>query len=400
MEAIKAPDVRQEGRDIHLSWNGLLVEATVSDIISARDGPKAEVWVRHKTAGHIHGAMLNLMSTSGRVTFTKALVTRDPSTNWEEVVEQICILSTKMYREGEPLTLLEPRRRPEAGRFAIAPLLPIGQPTLWFGDGKSGKIMMALAAARAIRLGQSLAQCAVPAPLNIAYLDWEWDQDEHEDRLLRLGGDVTLFYRRCTAPLIDQARQLERQLSRAKIDIVVVDSLGFACGGNIKDPEPVLGFFAAVRTLAPTALIVHHVAKDSKEPYGSVYIRNSVRSAWYVLRGMLPEAGVLRCAFKHNAANSGQLQADMAFKLTFDEEAYTTTVEREDVGNVPELAEGKSIKAKILDAVRLKPKTRHELADELEEPVEKISVHLSQLGQQERLINMNGAWGMSSSRRA
>lgn len=381
----EVPQLRTEGDDIYFDWGDLALSVVLRNIGGGRDGVRAEVAVRHKEAGHYHQANLSLMSTSGRTTFAKMLATRDPSLDWSEIVEQFCVMASEQLRRGEPLELLEPKRKETSGRFLLNPLIPRGQTTLWFGDGGSGKSLLALAACRAIALEQDLGAMHTSGA-TVAFLDWEWDKDEHEDRLLRLGGDITIFYRHCTAPFADQAKMIKRDLDRERVDFVVIDSLGLACGGDLKEAEIVLKFFSALRGLnRQSSLVIHHVPKDKRDPYGSAYVKNSARSAWYVVRSSVDEKDGFRIVFQHRKVNAGPLLGSYGMRIAFDEEAYTTTVGAASA-RVPELVSG--VKDRILMVLdEYDGMTYQSLANELEMAEEKIRDHLSKLKKQGKAYN-------------
>lgn len=311
------------------------------------------------------------------------------------MVEQFSVMATEAYRNGTALTLLEPKLRTDAESYLIAPLIPFGVATMIFGDGAAGKSYLAEAIARAVTLGEPLLGMPTKE-CRVAYLDWEWDVAEHEDRLYRLGADATYLYRQCTAPLAQQVRSLSRQLDKAEVGFLIVDSLGYACAGDIRDPDSVMGFFQALRELNRTALVIHHVPKDTKEPYGSVYVRNSVRSAWYLVKSSLAEEDGFCAALRHNKANRGKLLAPLGMRFTFGDETTTLTIS--DPSQVAELLDtAPSVKAAILEILDVTPGlTAYELSEMLAASVDKVSVHLSQLKKQGRVANKDQRWALRS----
>ncbi|KKN34801.1 hypothetical protein LCGC14_0789810, partial [marine sediment metagenome] len=385
-----APILTKEGEDYRLTWpNGL--EAEVRYLTQGRDGPRGEVRVSSKLVGHLHQSMLNLMSGSSRDTFRKALERRDKEVDWQAHIEQICVLVVEAYRAGDPLTLLEPQLRSQESAYYISPLIPTGVPTLLYGDGGTGKSYIAAAIGRALTLGIPFAGMQA-REATVAYLDWEWDDEEHRDRLYRLGSDVTYFYRQCSVPLAHQTRILGRMFDKHGIDFIIVDSLGYACGGDIRDPDVVLAFFSALRILNRTSFVVHHVPKDSKEPYGSVYIRNSVRSAWYMMRSTLPEPDSFCAALRHGKTNRGRFEQPIGLQFSFTEE--TTTITRTDVSRIPELGEGLSLRDRILSLLAQKPLEAKDIALELGTKQTHIAARLTELRQAKKVTNVAGIWAL------
>jgi hypothetical protein len=79
--------------------------------------------------------------------------------------------------------------------------------------------------------------------------------------------------------LAKQVRGLLTVIEQEKIGLVIVDSLGQACGGDINTAESVIRMTNAIRKLGVPVLGIHHSNKQGL-PYGSVYIRNHARLMW------------------------------------------------------------------------------------------------------------------------
>ncbi len=397
-EPLPPPEMKREGQDIVFTWAIEGAQITVKDItITGRDGPRAEVWARDTTVGHLHVGMMNLLSTTSKHTFIKAVIARAPGTNWSDAVEQACVLAVEEHREGESLQLLVPEFR-EGGRdYAVAPLVPMGLPTLLFGDGGCGKSYLSLAIARAIALGEPLAGMTA-AEYRPAYLDWEWGEEEHAERLYRLGGgDITLLYQACRTSLVSQVRALGRKLDKEEVNFLIIDSLGLAAGGDPREPDVVLSFFGALRELGRTALVVHHVPKDSKEPYGSVYIRNSVRSAWYMVRSQARNNGEFLAALRHRKTNFSGFEKDIGLRFRFTEDR--TEIESTDARSVPELSDGSPLRQRIYDLLDgAEPQAANDIAVALDVPASQVSVRLSEMKRSETVVNVSGAWALRSQR--
>ena len=384
------PQLTRDGDDYLLTWDDGL-QAEVRYISQGKDGPRGEVRISSKLVGHLHQAMLNLMSSSSRDMFRRALERRDSEVDWQARIEQVCVLVVEAYRAGDPLTLLEPQLRDAKEAYFVDPLIPTGVPTLLYGDGATGKSYIANAIARSLALGIPFAGMGTRES-TVAYLDWEWDEDEHSDRLFRLGSDVTYFYRQCTVPLAMQTRVLSRLLDKSGIDFLIVDSLGYACGGDIRDPDVVIAFFTALRQLGRTCLVIHHVPKENREPYGSVYIRNSVRSAWYLLRSALPEDGGFAVALQHNKSNRGQKEQPIGLQFTFTE--TETKIIRTDAQKIPELAEGMSLRERIFSILKDQPMRAEDIVDALGARKAQVAARLTDLKQAQKVTNVSGLWAI------
>ena len=385
------PEIRHEGEDILLSWpDG--IEAEVRDIQQWRDGPRAEVRVssRLQEPGHLHQAMLNLMSSSSRDTFRRILHQRDPEVDWQAYLEQICILSVTAWRQGNPFLRIEPELRSQERAFAARPILPSGLPTIYFGDGGAGKSLFVQQLAGSLVQGEGFAGIYIDHPHNVGYLDWETDEADFSDRMARLGFGSGVWYRRCTAPLVQISRQIRREADQLGIEVFIIDSLGYAAGGDIREAETALAFFSAIHYLGRTSAIVHHIPKDSKEPYGSVYVRNSARSAWFLAQST--GDGGFGLAMVHRKANNTAKFDPIAFNVVFEDSSIT--FHRTDAK--PALAEIGELRGKdlvLLTLQELGEMTLPDIADHMGSTKERVSVWLFRLRKEGRVSPAaHGVW--------
>ena len=210
--------------------------------------------------------------------------------DWYAIIEQACTLSLRHWREGAPfidLTLVEPR---EDDAYLLKPYVIDGAVSGVFGDGGTGKSLFALAVAVSVATGENLVG-GYPSRLEpVLYLDWEWDADAHAERLQALGRAYGLdlptdviFYRREIASIIESAPAIRRFVAMERIGMVVIDSLGFARGGEPESAELTIKTFSALNSFGVPVLFVDHIAKHSTDrqySFGSVYTRNSARLMW------------------------------------------------------------------------------------------------------------------------
>jgi hypothetical protein len=120
-----------------------------------------------------------------------------------------------------PLVTLSDQPKPTPDReyaVPVLPPLPRNHMSIWFGDGGTGKSVLALYAAGLLaRQG-----------LNVLYLDWELEQDEQRLRYEQLFGSMmpkSVKYQRGDRPLAQTSDAIRRTIAREGIDYVVVDSI-------------------------------------------------------------------------------------------------------------------------------------------------------------------------------
>jgi len=95
--------------------------------------------------------------------------------------------------------------------------------------------------------------------------------------------ELTLTYRHCALPLAEDLNEIRRIVLEGDIKLIIVDSLGAACGGDMNSAEVATRFFSAIRQLPVTPLLISHVSKEvekEKTPFGSVYFYNYARNVY------------------------------------------------------------------------------------------------------------------------
>ena len=177
--------------------------------------------------------------------------------------------------------------------------------------------------------------------------------------------------------------------------------MGLACGGDPSNPEIALRFFSALRYLERTTVIIHHLPKEGREPFGSAYIRNSARSGWLFARNASPDETAAVVALQHRWTNTGRMEHPIGLTFAFDEDAYTTSVTRTDgsAEQVLRLTGDLGKKAAILAFLEESPGSQlQDIAIAIGEENSKVSVHLSQLKKQGKVNNQLRKWALASPR--
>jgi hypothetical protein len=187
-----------------------------------------------------------------------------------------------------------------------------------------------------------------------------------------------IYYRACSRPLIDDLEAIQKDIMDKKSNFVVIDSAGKACGGDIKDAGVVNDFFAALRQLGVTPLVIHHTAKDeatkTKTPYGSVYFLNNARSVWEVQQEQQAGDNEFVLSLNNAKVNESPREKPIGLRVTFDNEFAKTKfclTDLRETGFAANLPLWERIRDLLLDG----PQTETEIADALEE--KGASVHVT-----------------------
>ena len=276
------------------SWHESGIEVIVDRLVESRGDLGCEMTVKSAAPfpDLLRQAKFNLSSTRTRSEWVKALSERNQEIDWYAVIEQVCTLSLRHWRDGAAfldLKQVEPR---EDDAYLLRPYVVEGAASGVFADGGTGKSLFALGVALSIATGEDVVG-AVPGRIcPVLYLDWEWDEEAHAERLSALCTgrgiecpDGFMWYRREYASIIESAPGIRRFIAEHDIGFVVIDSLGFARGGEPESADATIKAFAAIRSLGVPALFVDHVAKtalDKTHSFGSVYTRNSARLMWRI----------------------------------------------------------------------------------------------------------------------
>ena len=325
------PEIKRTGGFYHLSWPEWNINVDVSRVYSHSEGPTtAELHFQSMNGAqaiHLARPRVNLLAPRSLKQLADLLDGRMEGPPWETLIEQLAYHVIKMHREGDPACEIDTLGETQRPAFLVHPLLMENRPTILFGAGASVKSYVALLVAIVALLpwtnnplGLRVAKRADPL-----YLDWEddWEEITWRAQAIMRGmqlGSLPFQYRRCYQPLANDLEEVQRLVLAQNIGLVIIDSLGLACGGDLNAPAPTMAFFAALRALKVTALIIAHETKDEarhKTPFGSVYFFNLARSVWRAVKTQEEGADQLVILLKHLKANAGRLEKPLAIEFTF-----------------------------------------------------------------------------------
>ena len=326
------PEIARIGGFYHLAWPEWKVNVDASRVYSHSEGPTtAELHFQSMNgpqAIHLARPRVNLLAPRSLKQLADMLTERLEGPPWEEIMEQVAYHVLRLHREGEPAHEINTLEKVQEPPFLVWPLLREKRPVITFGAGGSLKSYTALVLAITAMLPWTenpLGLKPQVKPTLPLYLDWESEESEVTWRAqcIMRGmdlGHLPLWYRRCYQPLALDVEEVQRLVVTHNIGLVIVDSLGLACGGDLNAPAPTMAFFAAVRALGVTSLIVAHETKDEtkrRTPFGSVYFFNLARSVWWAKNTQEEGADRATILLKHTKANQGRLERTLAFEFHF-----------------------------------------------------------------------------------
>lgn len=252
--------------------------------------------------GHLYQANINVSGGEARKRLAGALKERanmGDAIDWVDVLEDFCRRVLAGERDGEPIQKVG--ALPVAlgsETYRLDPLLPLGEATILYGDGGTGKSTLAAALAVSVQSGVALVEHWIPRQAPVLYLDWEAGAASLNRRVrgVAAGGHIPkviqVDYRNCrrSGPLHTFAESLAATIDKEGYGLVVVDSVGMAAGIGSEGGdanESALRLFTAIGYLGTTVLAIDHVSKgdagDERQktrPYGSIYKGNLARATW------------------------------------------------------------------------------------------------------------------------
>lgn len=353
-----------------------------------------------EAAKHIHQARLNMTSTTARRTLAKALMELWPLGGWDDAIEYSCVLVLEAFRQGEPAKKVMDIPKREAIRYRIRPYVLEGKANLMFGPGGIAKSFMAqwwsvLVDSYTLEANGTRTECE---PGVVLYLDYETDEDDFRDRIAALHEglgikevDSTILYRFCHQPLPNDMAAIERICAEHKVDYLVVDSAGPACGGDLENAQAVLRYFSALRALKITTLTIGHTQKnaDAKTPLGSAYWINMPRNIWQA-RGTEPGDHESVIVLSHFKANSLEKHQPAAYRLRF---GAGVVIEATQPNLIPEAVEAMGLRQRMALAMKDGGKTVVELATGLQAKEDVVRTTLNRY-RDKNFVKIDGLrWG-------
>lgn len=332
-------------------------------------------------SAHLFAGSFNLSSLRSRSELARHLAKRWAA-DWDSVLEMFCLAVVTQDEQGEPAGYLRDAVAPTHGNSALPPLLLARHPVIWFGDGGAAKSLLALAAALSLHEGIDLLGLQPTGKMRVAYCDWELDDVIHKQRMKRLlGGELPdeampdILYVRCQQSLSRELDRLGHLFADHGIQYVVIDSISWACDGAPEEAASAKTFFETLRILGVGALAIAHINRlgDSQRPFGSVYWHNGARATWFVKASDRDNQQALDVTFLNRKANLERRERPLGFRLSF--EPKVTRIEKTKVSAAANTA--LTLRERIYDAVRQKPKTYAELAQQLDTDAGTIRVTVS-----------------------
>ena len=271
-------------------------------------GAEVTVWITEPVETRIHSAHATVTTTDGRTKLAKHCQARAPDmkVDWLALIDAACIVVRDAYRLGEPAIRMRdvPDTAPTLAQlrdtYTGDAVLPRNEFAVLFGDGDTGKSMVALLFGAILQGGRTdLAGLEVPggSATRVAYADWETSAATQKARLRRMFGNAIpgdmLYIPGSGVSLPDSVDRLRRIIREHRIEYLIIDSIAYSCGGPPEDAAVASAFLNALQQLglgkSLGVLALAHVTKAkgkaaTDKPFGSAFWANSARITWYMRR--------------------------------------------------------------------------------------------------------------------
>lgn len=420
MSANPMPVIQRDGDTFALAWESHGVAIGMERLLDTRDGLRAEITVESTAAGRVLGpTWLNILSDQSQTRFAGSCAKRVNGLNaetWLAIVVQACAIVAKQYRAPTPTIDLSTVDTSGGVEYLIPGLVPLNETTVVYGDGESLKSMLVARMAASVHLGQPLPWEDRPTrTCPVLYLDWETNPVTVAGRLRRIAaGMVTstpsIHYRQCLRGLGDEMPSIREEVSKGKIGLVIVDSIGFAATGALVEDETARTCINLLRQIPATRLIVAHISAESARqttgttrPFGSAFFWNGMRSGIEVRRAEdASDPDDIELGLFHRKANDGVHHKPIAMSVMFDGALGPIGFHQSDISETPDLAARTTISSRLRALLRKahEPVSTVDMAAEIDVPADTVSRTLRRMSdvvqvEQGGGYNKSATWGLA-----
>jgi len=372
-------------------------------------GEVAVKFGKNGSAALLHRAQFNFSSTQARNTLAKALKERVSDVQWGDALEQMCFYVVDWVRRGEPVVELWGEADAQKPEYLIEPLIIKGYPNIIFGDPGSFKSAMATLCIAIVTLpwkNNPLGLSSPPHPVTSLYLDWETDKPTVNWTLSRLlrGHDLPAFpikYRRCASPLPQDTEALKELIDDCKAEMVVIDSLGMASGGDdLNKSGSAIGFYTELRKLNVTSLILAHNSKDreakTRSIIGHQYYTAQARNIWEAKKIQETGEDEIDLGFFHRKAPPfAKVSAPLGAHVSFTEDSML--VRAQPIATAREFITELGTKAQIRDVLSDGAMLVKDIAQSVGTNENQTRTTLNRMRDRGVVVKLpDGRWGLAS----
>jgi len=401
------PEINEQINGYEFYWPTQHILIKVSRITVHKDGRvTGELVVVDKSNAKIlmPATQLNFSAERTRTGLIKSLTEKFSKYSWAAIIDQVAYHVQDLARQGEPARELWTHEDVKEPEYLLEPILFKGLPTVIYGEKGVSKSTLSLAFYICLALpwyDNPLGLVAPDRSVKTLILDWETEADivQYYAKRFQVGMNLPPFpvmYRRCNLPLVDDLEQIEKHIADTQAEVVIIDSLGAAAGGDLKSPEVALKFFAGLRRLKTSPLLIAQTSKDEetrkKRIFGSVYFEYYSRSIFELCKSESINDNEVDIALFHRSSNLTSLQKPMGFLINFN--GAGLSIERKPV-DMQEFRARLSNSSRVLEVLKSGKLSVPEIATNANISRDAAQVALTRLKKKDKVIDLErGLWGL------
>lgn len=405
------PEITTQNNGYTVVWVEHNLTIKVSRLTVHKDGHvtafiKISLKDKDKTYTLLPAAQFNLSAPRTRSEIANSLTEKNDKIPWRDVIDYLCREIQEKAWIGDPGETLEITDTTELIKpcYLLEPVIMEGTPSVIFGEKGVHKTILSLLFSICIYLPWTDNPYGLTVNAHkstVGILDWESDRNLtmfNAQRLLK-GADLTyigLNYRRCKLPLADDIEQIGNFLDDKECNVILIDSLGAACGGDLMKPEQALRYFEALRLLGRTSLTIAQTSKNDegkKTIFGSTFFSYYSRNIFELKKSVdTLDKDETKVALFHQEGNYSGRYDPIGFRLNFTSE--TIKVTREPV-NFGEFTERINRQQQLLEILKDGALTNAQIADKLQISQANVRMTTKRLSDRKKIVKTEGgAWGL------
>ncbi len=365
----------------------------------------------------IAGVNFNLLSHTARANIIKTIdsnciIEQLRYYPWTAIIGQVCTYAIREYRKGADIQVIYTDEYIEPLKYLLEPLLIKNMPTAIFAEKGHLKSTLATVYYMTLTLpwvDNPLGFKAPADPVNTLILDWEYpnQDDKTYARIAKklqqgMGTEPFPVYRlACARPLADDLDKIQRKIQEWGAECLIIDSLGMAAGGELKESQSATEFYAALGKLGTTSLILAQTSKDTeggkrKTIYGSTFFRYYARSIYELVKEGEIESednSDVNVALFHRDSNLTRKNKPISFNFNFNHDVITVKRQPVDYG---EFIDKVSAETKVVEALKADSCNREEIAAYTNLSETHVGKVLTILKKADKVVSLErGKWGLA-----
>jgi hypothetical protein len=325
-KGISEPVVKVIVGGFELYWIGLNLKVVIDHV---QNGDDVEIAV-YENEKPIYISGYKLLSVSHKDNLARSLKKLNSKLNWDIMINQITVQCLSRIRTGEPIIVLGNELGSVKPEYLLNPLFVANNINIIYADRGSAKSLFMTFIDILLTLNWDENPYGLYSGKEhvVLFIDWENDPNTvawQKQCLIRgMGMEwLDIHYLHCSMPLVKCLSSIQQKINEIGADVIIIDSLGIAIGGNLNDSEPALNFFSALRQLPVTPLVIAHTAKDKnntrKTVYGNAFYENLARSIWELSRYQEVGSNKLTLSlYQRKSPPFSGYHNPLGFQFTFD----------------------------------------------------------------------------------